>query len=52
MKLEDLKPETVIKGIIPDASVTVASITWHGTEALTLIYRGPDGKVEIGRAHV
>lgn len=45
MKLEDLKPETVIKGIIPDASVTVASITWHGTEALTLIYRGPDGKV-------
>src|SRR5258706_13819401 len=45
MKLEDLQPETSIKGILPDASVTVVNANWHGSDALTLIYRGPDGRV-------
>ncbi len=45
MKLEDLQPDTTIKGILPDASVTVVGVTWHGAEALTLVYRGPDGRV-------
>jgi superfamily II DNA or RNA helicase len=45
MKLEDLRPDTSIKGILPDASVAVVSATWHGTDALTLVYRGPDGRV-------
>ncbi len=45
MKLEDLQPDTTIKGILPDASVTVVSVTWHGTNALTLVYRSHDGRV-------
>lgn len=45
MKLEDLQPETSVKGILPDASVTVVNADWHGSDALTLIYRGPDGRV-------
>jgi superfamily II DNA or RNA helicase len=45
VKLEDLQPETSIKGILPDASVTVVNANWHGSDALTLVYRGPDGRV-------
>ncbi|GAB4177291.1 MAG: helicase-related protein [Rhodocyclaceae bacterium] len=43
--LEDLRPKAVIRGILPDALVTVVSIDWHGSDALTLVYRGPDGRV-------
>ncbi len=45
MKLEDLKPDSIIKGILPDTSVSVVSVAWHGTAALTMVYRGPDGRV-------
>jgi SNF2 family DNA or RNA helicase len=31
--------------VLPDALVTVVSVTWHGSDALTLVYRGPDGRV-------
>ncbi len=45
MKLEDLQPEASIRGILPDAPVKVVSIQWHGSDALTLVYRGPDGRI-------
>lgn len=45
MKLEDLQPSVVVRGILPDAAVTVVSVTWHGTDALTLVYRDPSGGV-------
>ncbi len=45
MKLEDLQPQTALRGILPDAVVTVVSVQWHGSDALTLIYRGPAGGV-------
>jgi superfamily II DNA or RNA helicase len=45
MKLEDLKPDSVVRGILPDAAVTVVSAQWHGSDALTLIYRTPEGRV-------
>lgn len=45
MRLEDLTPNTAIRGILPNATVTVVSIQWHGTEALTLVYRDPSGRV-------
>ncbi|HTP38737.1 MAG TPA: helicase-related protein [Steroidobacteraceae bacterium] len=45
MKLEDLQPDASVRGILPDASVTVVSVQWHGSDALTLVYRGPDGRV-------
>lgn len=43
-RLEDLTPGTVVRGILPDGLVTVESTTWHGTEALTLLYRSPTGQ--------
>lgn len=45
MTLEDLQPDATIRGILPDALVTVVSVTWRGSDALTLIYRAPDGRV-------
>ncbi|MBX6330268.1 MAG: DUF3883 domain-containing protein [Gemmatimonadaceae bacterium] len=45
MKLETLTPEATVRGILPDASVTVVSVQWHGSDALTLVYRRPDGRV-------
>jgi superfamily II DNA or RNA helicase len=45
MRLEDLTPGTTIRGILPDASVSVVTVQWHGSDALTLIYRTSEGKV-------
>jgi SNF2 family DNA or RNA helicase len=45
VKLEDLKPDAVVRGIAPDGLVTVVSVQWHGSDALTLVYRTGDGKV-------
>jgi len=45
MKLEELVAEATVRGILPDGLVTVVGVDWHGSDALTLIYRGPTGKV-------
>jgi superfamily II DNA or RNA helicase len=45
MKLEELQPDATVRGIMPDALVAVVSVTWHGSDALTLVYRGTDGRV-------
>lgn len=45
MKLEDLTPGTSVQGILPHAAVTVVSVQWHGSEALTLVYRDVSGRV-------
>jgi SNF2 family DNA or RNA helicase len=45
MKLEDLKSNTTVRGIVPDAAVTVVSVQWFGSEALELTYKTPTGKV-------
>lgn len=45
MKLEQLTPNTSVKGILPNFSVTVVSTEWHGTDAVTLVYRTAEGKV-------
>lgn len=45
MTLEELQPEAAVRGLTPDGAVTVVSVEWHGTGALTLIYRKPDGRV-------
>jgi SNF2 family DNA or RNA helicase len=45
IKLEDLQPNASIRGIIPDALVTVISVQWFGSEALELTYKTPSGKV-------
>ncbi len=45
MKLEDLQPDAAVRGILPDAAITIVSVEWHGSDALTLVYRGPNGRV-------
>jgi len=44
-KLETLQPNAAIRGIVPDALVTVVSVQWFGSEALELTYKTPTGKV-------
>ena len=43
--LEDLKPNASVQGILPNGLVTVVSVQWHGSEALELTYKTPEGKV-------
>jgi superfamily II DNA or RNA helicase len=45
MRLEDLTPGASVRGILPDAAVTVVNVQWHGGDALTLVYRDPAGRV-------
>ena len=45
MKLEELQPEAAVRGILPNGTVEVVSVQWHGSEALTLIYRPPSGGI-------
>ena len=45
MKLEDLLPNASVRGILPDALVSVVNVEWHGSDALTLIYRDSTGQV-------
>lgn len=44
-RLEDLTPSAAVKGILPDALVTVVSVQWFGSEALELTYKGATGRV-------
>src|SRR5579859_6758860 len=43
--LEDLQPKAAIRGILPDALVTVVNVQWFGSEAVELTYKTPAGKV-------
>jgi len=43
--LEQILPNAAIRGILPDALVTVVSVQWFGSEALELTYKTPTGKV-------
>ena len=45
MKLEQLQANAALRGIVPDALVTVVSVQWFGSEALELTYKTADGKV-------
>ncbi|OLE84816.1 MAG: hypothetical protein AUF76_02375 [Acidobacteria bacterium 13_1_20CM_2_65_9] len=39
MRLEDLTPNAAVRGILPDALVSVVTVQWFGTEALELTYK-------------
>ena len=45
IKLEELKPNATLRGILPDALVTVVSVQWFGSEAIELTYKTHAGKV-------
>src|SRR6266480_1974295 len=44
-KLEELQPTASLRGILPDALVTVVNVQWFGSEALELTYKDPSGRV-------
>lgn len=44
-RLEQLTPGARLRGVVPDAPVTVVQVQWHGTNALTLTYRDEQGGV-------
>jgi len=44
-RLEDLTSGASVRGILPDALVTVVGVQWFGSEALELTYKGPTGQV-------
>ncbi len=45
LKLEQLQTNTAIRGVVPDALVTVVNVQWFGSEALEITYKTPSGKV-------
>jgi SNF2 family DNA or RNA helicase len=45
MTLEQLTPGTSVRGILPDAAVSVVSVEWHGSNAVTLVFRTPGGQI-------
>jgi SNF2 family DNA or RNA helicase len=45
MQLEDLSPNATIRGVLPNTSVSIVSVQWHGSDAVTIVYRDPLGKV-------
>jgi len=45
IRLEDLQPNAAVRGILPDALVTVVNVQWFGSEALELTYKTPAGNV-------
>ena len=45
MKLEELTPGITVLGIAGGAVSTVVNVDWHGSDALTIIYRLPSGQV-------
>src|SRR3989440_8975693 len=44
-KLTTLTPNASVRGILPDALVTVISAQWFGSEAVELTYKDPSGRV-------
>lgn len=44
VSLEELKPGLRVQGILPDQPVTVVDVSWHGSQAVTLIYKRADGQ--------
>ena len=45
MKLEDLRANSAVRGVLADSLVTVVSVQWFGSEALELTYKTPSGRV-------
>ena len=44
-RLEDLQPHAAVRGIAPDAVVTIISMQWYGSDAVELTYKDPSGRV-------
>lgn len=45
MNLEELRTGATVRGVLPNEAVTVVNVGWHGSDALTLMYRSSSGRV-------
>src|SRR5215204_4137271 len=45
MRLEEIQPNAVVRGILPDQLITVVNVQWHGSDALELTYKTAAGRV-------
>ncbi len=45
-RLDDLTPNTSVRGLRPDAVVTVVATKWFGTNALELTYKAASGRLD------
>ncbi|MCA9964436.1 MAG: DUF3883 domain-containing protein [Anaerolineales bacterium] len=43
-RLEDLKAGVQVNGILPQQTVTIIDVTWHGSAAVEITYRRADGE--------
>jgi superfamily II DNA or RNA helicase len=43
-RLEDIKKGTILKGILPETSVTVVDVKWHGSDIVELTYKDASGR--------
>jgi superfamily II DNA or RNA helicase len=46
-KLEELRPGAAVRGVLPDALVTVINVQWYGDNVVELTYKDPSGKPGI-----
>ncbi|MBF0333235.1 MAG: DUF3883 domain-containing protein [Alphaproteobacteria bacterium] len=44
-RLEELTPGAAVRGVLPNGLVTVVNAQWHGSAAVELTYKTPEGKV-------
>ena len=44
-RLEELTKGAAVKGVLPDQTVTVVDVQWHGSAVVELTYRDAAGKV-------
>ena len=43
VRLEDLQHGTQLRGVVPDQTVTLVNVEWHGADALEVVFRRADG---------
>lgn len=44
-KLEELLPNASVRGVLPNESISVVHVQWHGSHAVELFYKTAQGKV-------
>jgi hypothetical protein len=44
-KLEDIKPNSQVKGLLPSGSVAILSVQWYSSDVLEVAYRDINGKL-------
>jgi hypothetical protein len=44
-KLEEIRPNAALRGILADSVVMVVNVQWYGSAALELTYKTATGKV-------